>query len=55
LTSTKIEKPIFLHLADPVPTVPGEDVFVTDVPALDRDYYKFGVGVDLIRLIRKNN
>ncbi len=52
LTDSQKLPPIFLQLPDATVAVPGQNVFIQELPPQDRDYYRLGVGVDLIRLLK---
>ena len=54
LTKPKITAPVILEPADSTVKVPGEKVFIQQVPPRDTDHYRLGVGVDLIRLLKGN-
>jgi hypothetical protein len=51
-THTKIQDPLILEPA-PGTTVPAANVFLVTVPQINRDYYRVGVGIDFISLIKK--
>lgn len=54
LSRPKITSPIILQPADDTVNVPGGNVFIQQVPPRDTDHYRLGVGVDLIRLLKRN-
>ena len=55
LNDAKIETPVFLQPPDSPVAVPGDKVFIQQLPPRDSDYYRLGIGVDLIRLIKRND
>ena len=54
LSRPKITPPVILDPADETVQVPGDNVFIQQVPPRDTDHYRLGVGVDLIRLLKRN-
>jgi hypothetical protein len=54
LSRPKTVAPIFLQLPDATVTFPAPNVFIQQVPTRDSDHYRLGVGVDLIRLLKRN-
>ena len=50
---TKITDPLILELAPVGTVVPATNVLLITVPQIDRDYYRVGVGIDLISLVKK--
>lgn len=52
LSKPKITAPVILEPADATVKVPGEKVFIQQVPPRDTDHYRLGIGVDLIRLLK---
>ena len=54
LSRPRIAPPIILEPADATVKVPGDKVFIQQVPERDTDHYRLGVGVDLIRLFKHN-
>ncbi len=55
LTHAKTIPPIILQPPDATVVVPGTNVLLQELPPRDADHYRIGVGVDLIRLIKKDN
>ncbi len=55
LNDAKIESPVFLQPPDSPVAVPSDKVFIQQLPPRDSDYYRLGIGVDLIRLIKRND
>jgi len=53
LSRTKITDPLILEPAPAGTTVPAANVFLLTVPQINRDYYRVGVGIDFISLIKK--
>ena len=53
LSKPKIPPPIILQIPEKAPEFPSDNVFIQQVPARDADHYRIGVGVDLIRLLKK--
>lgn len=54
LSKPKITAPVILEPTDSTVKVPGDKVFIQQVPPRDTDHYRLGVGVDLIRLLKGN-
>jgi hypothetical protein len=52
-TRTQITEPLILEAAPTGTTVPANNVFLFTQPQINRDYYKVGVGIDLMSLISK--
>jgi hypothetical protein len=52
-TRTRIQDPLILEPAPSGTTVPASNVFLVTVPQINRDYYRVGVGIDVISLIKK--
>lgn len=52
-TRTKITEPLILEPAPAGTVVPAENVFLLTVPQINRDYYRIGVGIDFIQLVKK--
>jgi hypothetical protein len=52
-TRSKIQDPLILEAAPAGTTVPATNVFLVTVPQINRDYYRVGVGIDFISLIKK--
>lgn len=52
-TRTQISDPLILEPAPAGTTVPANNVLLVTVPQINRDYYRVGVGVDFVSLIRK--
>lgn len=52
-TRTRIQDPLILEPAPAGTTVPAANVFLVTVPQINRDYYRVGVGIDVISLIKK--
>lgn len=52
-TRTQIQDPLILEAAPEGTTVPATNVLLVTVPQINRDYYRVGVGIDLISLIKK--
>jgi hypothetical protein len=52
-TRTQITDPLILESAPTGTTVPANNVFLFTAPQINRDYYRIGVGIDLISLISK--
>lgn len=55
LTHPKTIAPIFLQLPDATVTFPAANVLIQQAPTRDSDHYRIGFGVDLIRLLKRNN
>jgi hypothetical protein len=53
LSKPKIGPPIILQIPETAPEFPSDKVFIQQVPARDADHYRIGVGVDLIRLLKR--
>ena len=53
LTQTNITDPLILERAPEGTTVPAANVFVQTVPQINRDYYRIGVGIDFMALIKR--
>jgi hypothetical protein len=53
LRHPKILAPVILQPPDATVAVPGANVLLQQLPTQDADHYRIGVGVDLIRLIKK--
>lgn len=49
----KIDTPLFLNRADDEVTVTTNGVFVTPTLQTNRDYYRFGIGVNLTELFNR--
>lgn len=47
-----IANPLVLAAAPDTTAVPGQNVAIVPIPQIDRDYYRIGVGVDLIGFIK---
>jgi hypothetical protein len=52
-TRTQITDPLILEAAPAGTTIPANNVFILTVPQINRDYYRVGVGVDFIQLVKK--
>lgn len=52
-TRTQITDPLILEPAPSGTTVPANNVLLVTVPQINRDYYRVGVGIDFVSLIRK--
>lgn len=50
--SAKITDPLILKKAPNNISVPGPDVAIVTVPQINRDYYRFGVGIDLVQVLK---
>ena len=50
---TKITDPLILQPPDTTVPVPAPNVFLITVPQINRDYYRIGVGIDFIELVKK--
>jgi hypothetical protein len=55
LTHAKTIAPIFLQLPDATVAFPAPNVLIQQVPTRDSDHYRLGFGVDLVRLLKRNN
>jgi hypothetical protein len=49
---TNIREAILLQEAPAGTLVPADNVVIISVPQIDRDYYRFGVGIDAISLFQ---
>lgn len=49
----RITDPLILEAAPNTVTVPAPNVAIVTLPQINRDYYRFGVGVDAISLFKK--
>jgi hypothetical protein len=54
LSKPKIPPPIILQPPDTQPAFPADNVFIQQVPPRDADHYRFGVGIDLIKMLKRN-
>ena len=54
LSKPRIPSLVILQPPDTQPAFPADNVFIQQVPPRDADHYRFGVGVDLIRLLKRN-
>lgn len=54
LSKPKIPPPIILQVPETAPEFPSDKVFIQQAPPRDADHYRIGVGVDLIRLLKRN-
>jgi hypothetical protein len=52
-TRTQIADPLILEPAPAGTTVPANNVLLVTVPQINRDYYRVGVGIDFISLVKK--
>lgn len=54
LSRPKVPPPIILQPPDAQPAFPADNVFIQQVPPRDADHYRFGVGIDLIKMLKRN-
>ncbi len=54
LSKPKVPPPIILQPPETSPEFPADNVFIQQVPPRDADHYRFGVGIDLIKMLKRN-
>jgi hypothetical protein len=52
LKASNISDPLILKRAPPNISVPSPDVAIVTIPQINRDYYRIGVGIDLVQVIK---
>lgn len=53
LTKPKVLPPLILQTPDDPPSIIADNVLIQPLDTIDRDFYRLGIGIDLIQLIKK--